>query len=537
MIVGDSFATGMLGYVRLHLASRLVRTWMNSRQAILWLVGLFAGAVASCAPPAQEMREPRLVLLYATCTLNKDFLAPYDAGVNYTPNIQRFADEAIVFERHVTEAGVSGTAYASILSGTQADRHGVYSHPHVLADELYLITEAFADDGYETFFWNAHRMASPELNYAQGVPEANAYTSHAFKKRMLTEEDPRFVEILRKLDADPEYRAFIVVNFTVTHAAYSRQIQRAQLESYLRDFPEHSAGVTLEEVDRFIPLYEEHRLPLQWNFPHQSAELELSDADTETLLRVLSTYYKATVHELDRLFGRTMEALDTSGWSDRALVAFTADHGEMLYRDNALFYWGHGLQLVPEVLNVPWLLRVPDLPAGRYSGVTRSIDVFPTLAGLAGVDIPEDAGVVGEDVSPALVEGRAPPSLLAYSHTKVLGSRLLEEFHGWQHVGRYYPRDDPNLMWVAVRDGDMSYKLRHLGDERWGMEVYDLGYDPEERHDLFDPESAEHDAMRALLEGRRQALIAAYDAESQSQGQSPEEIEAGLRALGYIGED
>ena len=96
------------------------------------------------------------MLLYATCTLSKDFLAPYDASVGFTPSLAALAAEGVTFERHQTESGQSGTAFASIFSGTQADRHGVYDHPTWLADDAYLVSEAFAARGWETW-WPTHR--------------------------------------------------------------------------------------------------------------------------------------------------------------------------------------------------------------------------------------------------------------------------------------------------------------------------------------------------------------------------------------------
>jgi hypothetical protein len=54
------------------------------------------GVACEAAPP------PRLIVLYATCTVNKDFLAPYGDGVEFTPNLGRFADEAAVFSNHRT---------------------------------------------------------------------------------------------------------------------------------------------------------------------------------------------------------------------------------------------------------------------------------------------------------------------------------------------------------------------------------------------------------------------------------------------------
>ena len=77
-------------------------------------------ATAACAA-REEPSGPRLVVLYAACTVNRDFLSPYAPAVRYTPNIQAFADGSLVFRPHVGEAGqsrigVSRPVWTSTLS-------------------------------------------------------------------------------------------------------------------------------------------------------------------------------------------------------------------------------------------------------------------------------------------------------------------------------------------------------------------------------------------------------------------------------------
>ena len=78
------------------------------------------GGALGCAAPG-ETPQPRLVLLFAPCTVSTAFLSPYNEEVDFTPNLQAFAERSVVFQRHQTEAGQSGPAYAAIFSGGQAD--------------------------------------------------------------------------------------------------------------------------------------------------------------------------------------------------------------------------------------------------------------------------------------------------------------------------------------------------------------------------------------------------------------------------------
>ena len=230
----------------------------RSRISRLAGVGLLASALCaglpSCSSRPQRPR-PRLVLLYATCTLNRDYLGPYGEAIAFTPNLDRFASEGVVFRRHETESGQSGISFASLFAGTQSYEHGIYHHPNRLPDELYLITEAFADAGYEPWFWSGHEMAAWDLNYGQGVPaervfEAKPPRKRAKKKTFLQPGDPLFQRLLDRLEADPDYRAFILVNFTMTHGPYRKQLLPAEYAAFLAAYPALAADITLDDLTR-----------------------------------------------------------------------------------------------------------------------------------------------------------------------------------------------------------------------------------------------------------------------------------------------
>ncbi len=63
------------------------------------------GLPLGCGSVSSQGTPPRLVLLYAPCTVNRSFLSPYDEKVGYTPHLSAFAREAVTFRRHQTEAG------------------------------------------------------------------------------------------------------------------------------------------------------------------------------------------------------------------------------------------------------------------------------------------------------------------------------------------------------------------------------------------------------------------------------------------------
>jgi choline-sulfatase len=99
----------------------------------------------------------------------------------------------------------------------------------------------------------------------------------------------------------------------------------------------------------------------------------------EAGLREYTRCYYGQVTMMDGCFGRILRALDELGLTDRTLVVFTSDHGNLLGQ--------HGLmdKAVPafydDLMRVPLILRLPGrIPAGRTNHAwATSVDVAPTI--------------------------------------------------------------------------------------------------------------------------------------------------------------
>ncbi len=476
---------------------------------------------------APSPSPPRLVLLYATCSLNKDFLSPYNPEVTFTPRLEEFRRNALVLRRHQTESGHSGTAFASIFSGSQADHHGVFVHPTVLRPEIELIGETFRRHGYEVTAWLGHRLASGEFNYAQGADDSQVF------ERMPTADDPHLIEVLDRLQHDREHKAFLYTSFTLTHSPY----HLAPVESFCNRYPDRCrVRSDRERFQRTFETYHQNYLSLSYDFPAMAERLGLTGQQLAYMIEVLELYYSANVYRLDQVFGRILDEVRRRGLFDDSVIVFTADHGETLFREGTHFKWSHGHQLAPEVLNVPLLIHAPGLRlgAGVYEGVTRSIDVFPTVAGLAGCPLPSRTNRGGVDLS-AVLRGLEPPQeLRAYSHTSMVPEVFFRRSQPWRLFRSFHPRIDPELMWVQVRDKDRVYQLRRDPDGELQPLVFDLESDPWQLNNRYD--SADGEQRRAFrdLRSYRDRLLRAYHESERAEEVDEDRQEEILRSLGYI---
>lgn len=493
--------------------------WMERRAPVAGP----AAATRADTPTGALPPRPRLVLLYAPCTVTIGHLGPYDPTVAYTPALSAFAEEAVVFEQHQTEAGRSAIDYAALFTGSQAMHHAVFANQDALPEDAYTIAEAFRDAGYETYFWVGHPFASAQLNFAQGIAPERLFDGnvgmgvrHYAERGFLRADDPTFEEILARVRTDPDYRALIMTNFSVTHGPYLPHHQ----EEFCRLYPSECGDLTAAEIAHYGALWTS-RVGALALFPAAST-VGISDDEFSRLTLVVELLYKSTVYHLDGLFGAVVDALRSEQVLDQTAIIFTTDHGEIMYRPNARMAWAHGFQLAPEVLRIPLLLRAPGVPAGRYGAVSRSVDVLPTVAALAQVPLPAAPERMGVNLLPALLGRSEPPVLAAFSHTTLTARNSKTP-------------PDPETMLVAMRAGDRVYKEERGADGAIRRAVYDWASDPTETDDLY---TADDDPMFERLAAYKATLVGAFRGEVEEERRpvlNDAELER-LRQLGYADE-
>ncbi|MEM6278753.1 MAG: sulfatase [Verrucomicrobiota bacterium] len=98
-------------------------------------------------------------------------------------------------------------------------------------------------------------------------------------------------------------------------------------------------------------------------------------------------HYAACVTYADAQAGRLLDRLEELGLKDNTIVVLWGDHGWHL-GEHAI--WGKHA-LFEESLHSPLIIRYPNMESqgGATAEIVETIDVFPTLADVAGLDIPD----------------------------------------------------------------------------------------------------------------------------------------------------
>jgi iduronate 2-sulfatase len=196
---------------------------------------------------------------------------------------------------------------------------------------------------------------------------------------------------------------------------------------------------------------------------------------------LLEAYY-SSVSYMDAQVGRVLDTLDELGLRENTIVIFSSDHGYLLGHHNK-FQKQH---LFEEATRVPFILSVPwmsDAHGKATNHITELVDVYPTVAKLAGLTPPDD------------LQGQSFLTLLKNPSAQ-----------SWKK----------DQAFTISRSGGESIRTQDWRFTQWGFgkkgeELYDLKSDPGEFTNLAN--DSKHGDQRARLKERLEAkrVEAGYD--------------------------
>ncbi len=452
----------------------------------------------AAAPPA---RGPN-VLLLVWDTTRSDRLQPYGYARTTTPNLERFAREALLFEDSLSPATFTLSSHLSLLTGVLPSTHGSrLCLPGFEADRATSVAEAFQREGWRTGAFVGTDVLAGRTGIRRGF---EVYDD---------EVDPLLCET-RAWRSLHDLQSLL--------ARLAPGLRRNGEPHWIQDFQRPAAEVLararawIDDGDArpwfcFVNLYDAHwpYLPRAEGRALVSAYdgpvdgyFDRSDAWTEGYAmsaadaRHLSELYEGELFELDRAVDGFLRAfaLERGGTA----VVLTADHGEAF---GELGRFKHEDVIEPQV-RVPLLVRLPEpRPLGRrVEAPVSGIDVGPTLLALAGL-----APLTGMEGASLLSE--IDPARVRYVEDR-------------DHL-------DPTDVRIALYRGPWKLVRRGLGGEA-RYELFDLAADPAAGKDV----SAEHSTVQAELEELLEQRRERFDAEERS-ADGPDAIGDALRGLGY----
>jgi choline-sulfatase len=220
-----------------------------------------------------------------------------------------------------------------------------------------------------------------------------------------------------------------------------------------------------------------------------------------------SDEYNGEIAYADAAVGKLLGALRTRGVYEGSVIAVMADHGEAFGEHGER---GHGIFLYDETLHVPLVMKLPTgkLAGARVQGQVQLVDVAPTLLRLAGLPLP------------AAVQGRSLLDLAARNGSEKKNG---EDWPAYAETD--YPRRA--FGWSAL-EAWRTGKYLYVQAPR--KELYDVGRDPAEAHNIARDSGAVADTLASELADFRQKTS---NTSGQGATLSPQLTEQ-LQALGYV---
>lgn len=434
---------------------------------LLAMAGCEGGTPPPAAPRAAATPRTSLVL-YLTDTLRADRLSAYGFEKPTSPRLEEFAREAILFEDAWAVAPWTRPAVAALLTGVRpAGAAGVNFDPG-LHDGYLTLAEALRAAGYRTGAVVANHVVNERVGFSQGFEAWNDGPSTAYGSDAgdVVERGLRFV------DGVGDQPFFLYLHTMEPHHPHQPSAAAQRLFSW----PAEARPRGRRAVER------------------------------------LDILYQGELWDNDQAFGALVDGLRARGQLQRALVVFTADHGEEFLDHGGK---GHGHKLYQELLRIPLAVRLPDgAGASRSREPVSQVDLFPSLLSLLGVAAPASDG---RDLAARWL-GRATPETAEVEF--VAETRLGKAEKEAIRVG--------NLKLIVNLDHGRTPSSRRGGAR---LELYDLDRDPREQENLA---ARRQDAV-ARLEGRLRVLRSSVrdDVPRRSPEWQPGDREE-LRALGYV---
>ncbi|MEA5388231.1 sulfatase [Haloarculaceae archaeon H-GB11] len=486
---------------------------------------------------------PANVLFVVMDTVRKDNLSVYGYDRETTPNLAEFADEATVFEQAVAPAPWTLPVHASMFTGLYPSEHGA-SQENPYLEGARTLAESLSAAGYDTSCYSSNAWITPYTNLTDGFDDQDnffqvmpgEFLSGPLSKAWKTMNDS---DTLRGV-AD---RIVEIGNFFHEHLAAGGggDSKTPKVIDRTQSFVDDSDGPFFS----FINLMDAH---LPYHPPEEFAEEFAPGVDSTEVCQNSKEYnsgardidddewdaitglYDAEIAHIDDQLGRLFDHLKAEGLWEETMVVVCADHGELL-GEHALY--GHEFCIYDPLVNVPLLVKHPDLETGRdESTQVETLDLYHTVldaTGATGLGEPLDEGrsllsdtyPEGKDDDVAYVEYHRPVVELNQLENKASSAGIdLDE------QSRFYSR------MRAARRPDAKY----IRNERIPDEAYRLDSDPGERENVAregDAAIAEVEAALSAFEERVGGEWSDVDGDDVLSDMG-DEAKDRLRDLGYI---
>lgn len=453
-----------------------------------------------------------------------------------TPNIDRIAEEGILFTGNFCTNSICGPSRAVILTGKHSHINGFTHNGKKFNGEQQTFPKLLQKAGYETAiigkwhlsgiptgfdFWKILRdqgsyynpeflSESDTLQYTGYATELITDISLKWLKERENSDQPFMLMMQHKaphrnwMPALKNLHIYDSVEFPVPETYFDtyagRQAAAEQAMNIYRDMYEgHDLKMSIArgtdslrynrwpgEFTRMTP-----EQSVVWKKAYRVKNDAFYDANYDEKGIALWKFqrymqdYMACIASVDESVGKILNYLEESGLDNNTLVIYTSDQGFYLGEHG----WFDKRFIYEESFRMPLLMKYPGvIPEGKVTrALCQNLDFASTFLDYAGVNIPDD--LQGVSLRP-VIEGEVPDD--------------------WRDALYYHYYEYPAFHMVKRHYGIRTsrYKLIHFYYDIDTWELYDLQMDPHEINNLIN--EPEYDEVEEKLRLRLRELMDFY---------------------------
>ncbi|MHA7109295.1 sulfatase [Sunxiuqinia elliptica] len=371
----------------------------------------FVGLALLLGSCSKTEKKPN-VLFIISDDLTATAVSSYENKACQTPNIDQLASEGVRFTKAYSQYPVCGPSRASLMFGYYPSATGTYGYVsgrENVGPDRKSWAQLFRDNGYYT--------ARVSKIYHMGVPID-------IEKGSDGEDDP--ASWTEKFNSKgPEWKAPGEGELVQGNPDGTLPIKGGNVMTIVKadgDDLVHSDGRTAEKACQLIREHKNDPFFLAVGFvrphvpfvapanyfdpyPHEEVNLprkvegdwddipkrginyvtSVNGQMNETQEKKAVAAYYASVSYMDAQVGKVLKTLEEEGLEDNTIVVFTSDHGFHLGEHS---FWMK-VSLHEESVRVPMIIKVPGKKPAVCHSFAELVDLYPTVAELAGLEYSE----------------------------------------------------------------------------------------------------------------------------------------------------
>ena len=384
-----------------------------------------------------QNKKPNILFLM-TDQHSMRVLGSYGNQIIKTPNLDKLANEGVVFKSNYSQNPICLPSRASLITGKMPSSLGIFGNDGILSEKTTMAT-VFKAQGYEVAWLGKEHWGATNAEVGFGNLNAEAHEAFKEKYRPLNNLRKNIGRLPQnasayKLSENEDYEAlvtdhaikflennttktfFLGVSFKKPHFPFMCHQKYFDLYKDIVDMPE----VTPDMIEA-----------LSINEKKTIEKYKLDEMSSAEIKHARAMYYGMVTY-IDEQFGRVLEKLNELGLRENTIIVYTSDHGEMA-GEHGLWYKNSFLEAsvaAPLIFSYPKTLPVNK----KINASSMLLDIFPTLCDLSDIGQPND--LEGKSLLPLMsgIENADNSDRVAYSEMYRSSTGIMVRKGKWKYI-------------------------------------------------------------------------------------------------------